>query len=284
MTTVLAIVAALAVSTQDPDVPADVRSMLQGPFGNHAAPKNIEACAERISAAIAAAKPAPWGRAVLKHLPEAVEYFKVTALRYSLLEPALDQIPREFRNPLPRVPPQLLQEGVHLQLDYLAAQVERVARTPWTDNRKTLVLEQIDRLAAALEAVLRSKLTGASGEAFASRKVEDLRRAWKASLDLPFSRLLDQPVSEAEFSRVVEGIRAAARPYAEVILSKEDLGNPERLAGLKVLSLVSGTREAAFKICAACFSEFKPFEERSRDWEAKAEKALGIPSQAPGEK
>jgi len=285
MAFLIAALAAAAAAAQEPDVPEEVRTVLQGKFGKYASPEKLQVCATRVSAAIAAARPPQWGRAVLQHLPEAAEYFRMSAFRYSLLEAVAADLPPEFpRAEMPQLPANLLQEGVHLQLEYLAVQVERVARTPWTEERRKQTLEQIDRLAAALKDALVEKLPGRDGETFAAKFVMDLHRAWTGSLDLPFNRFMDQPVSAAEFSKVVDGIRAAVRPYAEVTLTREDLGNKERLNALKVQSLASDAQEAAFKICATCFSEFRAVEDKVSAWSAKAEKALGVKPQAPDEK
>ncbi len=285
MTFLIAALAAAAAATQEPDVPEEVRTILRGKFAKHAAPATLEACATRVSSAIVAARPPRWGRDLLRRLPEAAEFFRMSAFRYSMLEAVAADLPPEFpRAQMPQLPANILQEGVHLQLEYLAVQVERVARTPWTDERRKRTVEQIDRLAAALKAALVEKLPGRDGEAFAAKFVKDLHGAWTGSLDLPFNRFMDQPVSAAEFGKVVDGIRAAVRPYAEVTLTKDDLGNQERLNALKVQQLTFDAREAAFKICAACFSEFRAVEDKVGAWSAKAEKALGVQPQAPGEK
>ncbi len=274
MTLLLAVLAAVAGTTQDEDIPAEVRVILQRHFGKKVDPEKMEACATTISTAISGARPAKWGQSVLQHLRGAAEFARLRAHQFSLLEELEQNIPPAVQLSIPRLPPALLKEGLHLQLDYLALQVDRVTRTPWTDERRKQSLEQIDQLAAAMKTALFEKLPGKDGAAFVSRTVNNLHQDWKDSLDLPFNRLIDQPLSAAEFKRIVDGIRAAARPFVEVTLTAQDLTDIPRLNELKVNHLTFEVQEAAFKICAACFSEYGSMEDKIKVWDQKAEKAM----------
>jgi hypothetical protein len=282
MTFILAFLAAAA--TQDPpDIPKEVRRILQEHFGRLADPEKIEACATAVSSTIAGARPSEWGLLVLRDLPQAAEFARLSASQFSMLDGVDLQLPPGTGIELPKLPPGLKKEGLHLQMDYFGLQVDRVARKPWTDERRRQAAEQIDQVMNAMEAVLKEKLAGDAGAALAFQSAEELRKVWKAGLDLPYSRVIDGPVTPAELSRVVDGIRNAARAYKTVTLTAEEAGNKARLAELKVLLLQNDVREAALKICAACFAEYAPMEEKCREWEKRAEKAFmeGLPPADP---
>lgn len=260
MSLILAFLAAAA--TQDPpDIPKEVRRILQEYFGRLADPERVEACATAVSSTIAGARPPEWSRRILAELSKPADFAVSSARhRFGVFEPS-------------KVPPALQKEGFHLQLDYLALQVDRVARKPWTDERRRQALEQIDQVTHAIEAVLKEKLPGDAGAARAIRTADELRSAWKGSLDLPYNRIVDGPVTAAELSRVVDGIRAAAKAYPTVTLTAEEAGRRERLAELKVLHLENDVREAAYKFCAACFAEYSPMAEKVNQWEQRVKKA-----------
>jgi len=285
---VLAVGLALAAILQDGILEDDVKKRVQAVFAEHfekwADKKQWTRAAERGAGAIVAAKAPGYRKQLLQDLPQAVDYHSTLLEIHGHDEEDLevgDFVIRGFK-----LSPDLKREGVEVHLDLLLARLTWAAKREWTDEKLKRILEQIEAIAETIRKVLRDMLPGDAAEEFVERQVGPLVRSWSSSLTGPFNVFMDSPLTAEQLETVRAEVRDAAKGFTPVALTEEDILDNERLKKLGIFKLIHNVREAGYKACGYCFSEFSALGEKVRQWEkkVKAKRDEHFKSQNPDKK
>jgi uncharacterized membrane protein len=103
---------------------------------------------------------------------------------------------------------------------------------------------------------------------------EKLRASWRSSLDEPFSRFIDTPLTPQQLDSLIAEMRSKVAELPVIHLTPEDAKDPKRLQRLGIAQALFDVQEAAFGACALCFKDLAGPENRVLDWAKKLEDSL----------
>lgn len=230
---------------------------------------------DRITRSIGTVSDPSVHQALVKELPSAFVYHASYSLQYRMLGKGFP------------VPEDLLREGYPLQIDYLEARIDRVARTPWSLEREQAIAGQIEVLCTSAKEILKERLQGPVADKLVNEQVENLRSAWKDSLTTPLSRFVDAPLTATQLESVIGDMRSKVAARTPIELTPEDAADPKRLEKLGVGQALFDVQEAAFGACAVCYEALLPAEDRVLEWYKRfngaMDAALALRGPLPGQ-
>jgi hypothetical protein len=164
----------------------------------------------------------------------------------------------------------MLEEGYQIQVDYLAARVDRAVQLGWSPQTKSEIARQIQSLTDTAREILASKVLGDVGTRFAENEATMARSTWIRSLDLPYNRFIDTPLPPEELRRILDAMHEAAASTAPLALTEEQLNNPESRRILGIQSLVDKVLTAASGSMTYCYRQFNERDRRIEEWNVRA--------------
>jgi hypothetical protein len=244
---------ALAAGTPDGDLPRPeelkaveerVRGILRQEFGGLLTDAALAAQAPRLALPIARAQPAEWRTRLLEELPAMVRFHR-GLLDWTLSPIGIEGVP-EF------VPPREdVDEGVGIELSYIAARVDRAARRRITPELRKKVDEQVDRLMGEGARLVLASAGDGDAPGRAQREFDTLAGVYKRCLDAPYQACLDRALSESELGQVLAEMRRKAEDPA----TRSD-----------PVAALGAVYQAALGAGRLCMRDFKPWQERSNRW------------------
>jgi hypothetical protein len=239
----------------EPSVERTVQALLEEHFPDMNSTERTRV-AERLSQIIRQVPGTEWRKAILKELPQALDYHAF------VIREAMEALEPSDRSKLS----DLLQQGYSLHLEYLVARVQKAAGSEPSEDHVRQMSEQVETIVVAARETLRQKLPGASSAAYMERALRPLREEALGSLRSPLHSFIDRPLSAAELQDTIEAIRNAAEPFTPVLLEEEDFLRGEKIKFLGVSKLINRVMEACYTASHACFNDFNAFERRHEEW------------------
>lgn len=260
MTLLLALLVSVALQSAD-DLHSQVSGLVDRTFPSSDAAKRQE-WADRVTNSIQGVTDDSIRAAVLRGLPAAFRYHASFSLQFSGQGSTVPASPEQ------------LEEGYALQADYLQAQVDRISRTPWTPESRRDIEFQIDTLARSAGGLLKERLQGPVAAKLVDDHFEKLREAWRSSLNDPYSRFIDTPLTPQQLDSLIAEMRSKVAELPVIHLTPEDAKDPKRLQKLGMAQALFDVQETAFGACALCFKDLVGPENRVLDWAKKLEDSL----------
>jgi hypothetical protein len=228
-----------STSTLAKAVEQKVRAILVAEFGELVTETLASEHAPRRAALIAGVAPEERRALLLKDLPSAAQYHRLS-IRAAEIVVGAEKVERSKAD---------LVEGTGIEPAYLTARVERAARLRLSVETRTSIEAQIDRIMGEGAKVVGDRLGAGAAPARTRKAFEDSAITWNASLDSPYDVCLDRPLSGEDLAEVLAGMRADAQKTA----ADEDV-------------LIPTVRTAACRSLQRCFRDFAAFDKKSLAW------------------
>lgn len=247
-------------AAQDPDLPRQVRDILDQ-YCSSFPKERREEWSLRITSALTLAPPDRLVR-LLDGLPKLAGYYESTISFYRELGSNSEGHDRR------------VVQGYEIFGDQIEIVVKRSATRSESDAQRTAVEEQIRAIVGSARELLKDRLAGPAAVTFVDREMDRFESGLKSGLDLPYSCVMDTPLSARDLEQVLENTRKAALSFERVIVDAKEFGNTRRLAELGVTQLVADVRSAVNTMGKLCYPERSSSVKRENAWIAEIKAAL----------